>query len=430
MSDAEIDRVRARLAALARHLPPPPPHLRAELAHVVILGSSSRGGSSATAELLRRSHRCLHLRAELNPMLGLVGLRYPQSGPDDALGADVPEASLAALEGHLRWEVGGYDSGPLDEEGAWRFAVEVAMRLALQWTALDIGPEDTHAALQTALRANGGPDDIDGLWIHLLGDLRRQGHPVHPRLYDLDARRIEALLPDLPPADGPPEGLLIEEPPFVCPRPWRLATAEERGRLPLLIKTPSNAYRRPFLERLFPKARLRLLHLTRNPAASINGLADGWTYPAFHAHQVPGLDILGYSGVPSRAGWWKFDLPPGWQAWTKARLVEVCAFQWRSAHTALLRDWAEVPTHRVRFESLIEDPAPRAAALAGIADWMGLGDDPALRDAALPLVMTTRRPRAARWYDRAPYLESALAQPGVQSLALELGYAADRHDWR
>ena len=204
MPDAEIDRVRARLAALARHLPPPPPHLRAELARVVILGSSSRGGSSATAELLRRSQRCLHLRAELNPLLGLVGLRYPHSGPDDALGADVPEATLAALEGHLAYEVGGYASGPLDEEGAWRFAVEVTMRLALQWTQLDIGVEDTHAALQQALRDNGGADDIDGLWIHLLGDLHRQGHPVQPRLYDLDARRIEALLPALRWVCAPP----------------------------------------------------------------------------------------------------------------------------------------------------------------------------------------------------------------------------------
>jgi hypothetical protein len=70
---------------------------------------------------------------------------------------------------------------------------------------------------------------------------------------------------------------------------------------PLVIKTPGNSYRLPFLRALFPKARFRVLHLVRHPAEAINGLVDGWLYHGFFAQNLPGrLRIGGYSDVE---GW-------------------------------------------------------------------------------------------------------------------------------
>lgn len=61
---------------------------------VVVIVSSSRGGSSMFAEILRRSDALLHLTAEINPFLRLAGLDHPGAGTgSDALGAE----QLAAL---------------------------------------------------------------------------------------------------------------------------------------------------------------------------------------------------------------------------------------------------------------------------------------------------------------------------------------------
>ena len=65
---------RARIAALREISGAPAPPDVARLARdVVIVGSSSRGGSSIFAELLRRSPHLLHFRGETNPFLRLNG---------------------------------------------------------------------------------------------------------------------------------------------------------------------------------------------------------------------------------------------------------------------------------------------------------------------------------------------------------------------
>ena len=39
------------------------------------------------------------------------------------------------------------------------------------------------------------------------------------------------------------------------------------------------------------------------------------------------LRMSGYSDArPADRWWWKFDLPPGWQSYTDASLMSVCAF--------------------------------------------------------------------------------------------------------
>src|SRR4030095_12643091 len=55
---------------------------RESVKHVVLLSSSSRGGSSVLAEYLRSSRSMLHLRGELNAFLVVHGLRHPHARPD------------------------------------------------------------------------------------------------------------------------------------------------------------------------------------------------------------------------------------------------------------------------------------------------------------------------------------------------------------
>ena len=55
------------------------------LREVVFLCSSSRGGSSITAEWLRQHKGLLHLRAEINPLLNRAKLVFPYSSTSDEL---------------------------------------------------------------------------------------------------------------------------------------------------------------------------------------------------------------------------------------------------------------------------------------------------------------------------------------------------------
>lgn len=419
----DLSAVRARVATLRAEAGPAPDATRlAGLRDVVLVGSSSRGGSSIVAELLRRSPRLLHLRAEVNPFFALADLAFPTSGRSDALGAaDARGPAADALLGELSLDVGVADDGPVDLD---RFAGDLAVRLALQWPAEPIALGPVRRALDEA-RAQAAPDTAPFFALFLRG-VRASWPAIDPRAYDLDRALITRVFPHLGPYAGPGP-LVVEEPPYVCVRPWRLATSAELAARPLVVKTPSNAYRLDFWRALLPDARVRLLHLTRNVAASVNGLYDGWRFPGFYSHPVEGLRIAGYSDVFPEWGrrWWKFDLPPGWEAWRACPLEEVCAFQWRSAHGALL---AGGPGHRVRFEDLVGGPLARATALAGLEDWMGVPLGEARAD-ELPPVMATARPRARRWFARAGLLGPVLEDPRNRSLMEALGYDPDPDTW-
>src|SRR5579875_3520937 len=53
------------------------PDLTSRVRDLVFIASSSRGGSSMLAEMLRYSPDMIHLQGELNPVLRLAGLSFP-----------------------------------------------------------------------------------------------------------------------------------------------------------------------------------------------------------------------------------------------------------------------------------------------------------------------------------------------------------------
>ena len=442
--------VRARLARL-RADPAAAPcvdRFRERVRDVVVIGSSSRGGSSILAEILRRTPQLLHFRAEVNPFFVLHDRAWPASGArSDALDA-THAVELDALSAELAWDCGTAEDTLPDVASEDRFAVDLAARLTLQWPAIDVSLSAVRAALADTLahlRANEGwaPGDFpDAQVFHagFLARLRRVYPAINPYYYDLDRALVARFDPGAPLPSGPPSGWLVEEPPFVCAVPWRRASAESLTTRPLLVKTPSNAYRLPFLQALFPNAHVRVLHLTRNVAASVNGLYDGWRFPGFFSHAVDRpLAIRGYSDLFPEWGdrWWKFDLPPGWEAVTDRGLAEVCAFQWRSAHGHLL-DWLDAdPARRgaalrLRFEDVV-GPRPRQDDVyAALTRWLGVTLDAplaAVLAGGLPPVMATETPRRRRWFERAELLSPILADPASLSLMERLGYAPDPQSW-
>lgn len=411
------------------------------LRDLVVILSSSRGGSSILAEALRRQTGLLHFRAEVNPFFVMAGLSCGQGGArSDALGeADLQRApEVRALRRALLADIGRPRSTLPDAAARRRYGLDLARRFTLQWPTLELELEGVHAALERALDAaaraqrggdgggeRGGEVDLSDprLVVALvIRELRGQGLPIHPYAYDIDPGLLRALFPGVLPRFEP-EGPIIEEPPYVAISPWAPATAEELQRLPVVMKTPSNVYRLPFLAGLFPEARLRLLHLRRNVASSVNGLLDGWGHPGFHSHRL--------GGPGGAEGWWKFDLPPGWEAWVDAPPGLRCAWQWRSAHRAaleFLRQRPDLPRFALRFEDLLRGGEVEAAAVEALAGWLGAPLSPGLLD-GVPAVMATAPPRRRRWFARAAELGPVLEDPDNIRMMEELGYESELTTW-
>ncbi len=449
---ATLETLRGLLDNILQRWPAPVADLRDQARDVVIVASSSRGGSSVFAEILRHSKHLLHFPAEINLFLVLAGLGHPESGT----GSDLLEAHhaipgqqdsrlLSLLGRMLAWDVGQPKPGHLRGKDVERLAHALLLRLSVQWPTCYFDAARLHRWMFDTMAAMvgnkgwipGSFPDPHTFHTHLLALVSSEHPQVNPYYYDIPPGLIRTCSPAVPRPAGPPSPIIVEEPPFVTVGPWSQASTGSLRNLPLVIKTPSNAYRLPFLKALLPRARFRVLHLTRNAAASINGLFDGWNYCGFHSHYLPGmLRILDYSDRSPRWGrdWWKFDLPPGWEEYAHRPLVEVCAFQWRSSHEAILDFLGreDVDSHRIRFEDVVAHQKTRHEVFRRLCDWLGIPLEDRLSQVVregLPPIMATGSPRHRRWFEKAHLLEPMLASPQIQETMERLGYAHDPETW-
>jgi hypothetical protein len=160
--------------------------------------------------------------------------------------------------------------------------------------------------------------------------------------------------------------------------------------LRFLEKTPKNALRQPFLEKVFPGA--LYVYLYREPRGNISSMMEAWragnwvTYPR----------LPGWYGLP-----WSLLLPPGWEELNAAPLEEVCAFQWNTSNQIILDDLERLPPERwtaCDYQSLIDD-AP--ATVGRLCEFAGVSVDERLAERLanqLPLSRYTQSaPDAEKW---------------------------------
>ncbi|HET6208963.1 MAG TPA: hypothetical protein VFD94_01195, partial [Jatrophihabitans sp.] len=245
---------------------------------VVVIIASSRSGSSFLFDLLRRTGAFLSLPGEHTPLYR----RY-------RMPADGTAAGDARFRHALRTTV---TTGlPLEEATPAQRAGHIVRSLRRQWGfALDGAEQLAEAALAAPGATRTGPDPVADLAI-VLGALRRAGAPIDPWYYDLDPAVLRRWFPGLSRPAGPPaRRALLECTPLLVPRLERLPAGPELDR-PLLLKATADAYRIESLLRIFADAQLEFLQLTRNPAASINGLIDGWLSPAFFSCRLAGRPL-------------------------------------------------------------------------------------------------------------------------------------------
>jgi hypothetical protein len=397
-----------------------------DVERVVVILASSRGVSSLLFRLLRSTGAFVSLVGEHIHLYKLFGLLAParphgHDGLVDGAAAD-RAGFVAALLDDLT--IPCADAVPDDA-----LARRLVTRLYGQWhESLPPLEELAHAIekITAALPSDELAPDLR--FLRIVEQLRRRDLPIDPWYYDISPDLIRAVFPDLPRPSGPPSlSTLIEEPQFVVPGQGRSATRADLRDRPLLLKSSSDAYRVGELTRLFPSAKMTLVHLTRNPAASVNGLIDGWLHRGFFSHRVPpdcSLSIPGYSEQPWGRSWWKFDLPPGWHEVRAQPLPLVGAFQWCSAHQAILRSLSDVDPRSILTigaEMLLENREQQQGALNTILAHAGV--DPSVsRRAEGSVVMSTVSPRPARWRDRQEILHMVSLTDWVRALASRLGY--------
>ena len=212
------------------------------------------------------------------------------------------------------------------------------------------------------------------------------------RYYDLKSAGLENAMAYTPLSD-----FYISETPFIFPhRNKRALQLDDFSNSTLLIKTSVDAYRLEWLKKLFPKSRLKIIHLTRNPAAAMNGLIDGWvTNRGFFTYEIPNLAINGYA----RNDLWNYDLPPNWKELRTQNIYSVVWNQWSQSHKHILNSYNELDVHTVKFENFLYN---RGETIQEVLDFMGLSFDLPFRDSITTLkeVMATKKPSKYRWKNR------------------------------
>jgi hypothetical protein len=394
--------------------------LASELHRVILIGSSSRGGSSITAEFLRQRDDLLHLRAEINPFLKQLGLVFPQTNTGSDRLIKSQRSTEQQLWQLLTQEIGNYHRGPMKDEDWDIFSNDVYRRLQLQWPTEKFSLDTVFSLIQKTrnileMNTNWSTEIFEPVDFHCLFlSLLREDYPnVDPRWYDLPEQDILKYFSELPPLKPLIE--ITEEPPFVLIAPWKLATEEDLRTKPLIIKTPSNAYRIPFFRSFFKNQKLDLLHLKREAAQAINGLIDGWKYPrGFHSHPMKDFSI---QTTPML--FWKYDLPPNWEKFQGSSLAEICSFQWYSAHHWILKEkYLFDSTHSIWFQQVLDDDL---TSLERLWNWFDVDPTfPMQPIHTLPPTMATARPRQFRWFDNRQIIIPTIQKPKIKTMMEKL----------
>lgn len=362
---------------------------------VLLIASASRGGSSLLFDVLRHHEGTCSPDGEHGKWYTFNGICYPEFDSDHVpreFGSFDREKLLTDLLA---------DVGATEASGDRTHRVDDALvRLPLQFPDRELPYEEVREEL------------LDGASLEEV--LEERG--VSPLHYDAFADGD---------ADSPIETEAIEERPFITSHDYKRGLRADDFERTLVLKTSVDAYRLPWIrDRLFPETDVDVVHLTRNPAASINGLYDGWRLNrGFQTYDVGELDLEDYDGSV-----WNYDLPPGW--FQDGRLIDVCLKQWTQAHRhALNGREAFDDVLRIRFEDLLTDTESTVEEVLEFAD---LGESTLLAENVddLNQVMTTKEPERARWRNREELVRGALDRAGepFEEVVEELSYT-EESEW-
>lgn len=419
----------------------------ADVRQAVIINSASRSGSSLLYAVLKKLSRVYSLTGEAVPFYKLNGFYSDLSLSDSIAGALGRNSQIkSALSRDLFSDLSLSSSSAnifADKRLLDEYIDDLILRFPLQWPQIRFSYQTFRGlALRAFLRYSqcNAVFNKERFYLELIRLLRSEYPGINPYYYDIRQDLVREAFPGMPLPQGPPDdSLAIEEPPFILLSPKKRPDKSDlRGKC-LFLKSTVDCYNMPFLRQLMPNADIKVIHLTRNPFGSINGLYDGWLFRGFFSHnlkrlcvsgraKVKELNIRGYSDKYDWGKWWwKYDLPEGWQGYTGKKLEEVCAFQWYSANKAIqdhIKAGGKRNSLQVKYENIISGKGRRLTEIKRIFDFLGFDekDIPTLGLGKLPVVQATKSPKPYRWKARSSLLVPLLKDKRICRMARSLGY--------
>jgi hypothetical protein len=420
-------------------------HSLKDMRRVVIINSSSRSGSSLLYALLGKLPHVISLTGEaapfykLNTALDEFNPHLSDRLPSEMLDAVIDQQGLSQdFMSDLYLAEIMTDIRQIDAE---TYIDDLMLRFSLQWTNLELEHDILRNCIVQAFERYSATTRVfctEDFYLELLEGLCSIWPQINPFYYDIGTDKVALRFPFIDIPIGPPaSGFTIEEPPFILLPPCRRPAPADLIDKVLLLKSTVDCYRMNLVERLFPQAEISIIHLVRNPAATINGIFDGWHHRGFFSHNLATrfdersdqitLRIKGYSDLyPFGATWWNFDLPVGWEGFANRELVEVCAFQWHSANSEILNNLAAGGKRSctVQFEDIIRSIGSRRDVFCRMLDFMGVPEEQTelLQLDDLPVVQSTLPPQLYRWKKRQDIISRLLDNPKVVAMAETLGY--------
>lgn len=199
----------------------------------------------------------------------------------------------------------------------------------------------------------------------------------------------------------------------------------------VLDKTCINTLRIPYLHRLFPQA--RFVFIQRDGRDNVSSMMDGWrlgrTDGGFGLAQFfgPFPNEVAINGGEFRE--WHFFLPPGWRAYNRASLEEVCAFQWVSCNRLALDAAKAIPPGQwigIRYEDIFDRPVEMFREVFERLD-LPFGADIERRCATLnrrPTSIVKGPPKKQKWRSENPEAIARILDV-IRPVQTELGYECE-----
>jgi hypothetical protein len=177
-----------------------------------------------------------------------------------------------------------------------------------------------------------------------------------------------------------------------------------------LEKTPKNALRIPFFDRLYPDALFILLW--RDPRENLSSIMEAWKARRW----------VTYATLEGWDGSWSLLLPPGWQTLKGRPLAQIAAAQWAVTNRTALQDLRSLPARRwmsLRYWDLVGNPRQ---AVAAICRFAGLDFDAALEQRVSGPLPVSRHALTPPAHDKWRRNEQALLEvlPGLEPTWREL----------
>ena len=425
-----------------------------DIKKIVIIHSASRSGSSLLFAILRKIPRLYSLSGEGVPFYKLNGF-FSDVFPSEK----IPEKPIETIDNDFGMSrdllsdfsiIESQDDVMKDSVLLNQYIDDIALRFSMQWPVIDFSYDifkDLAVQAFNVYLKSYRRFYKEEFYLELLSFLKSEYDDINPYYYDIPEDMVKRRFPDIRVPSGPPNDILmIEEPPFILLSPGRKVRKEDLSKEILLLKSPTNGYRMSYIENISPEADIKVVYLTRNPLASINGLYDGWLYRGFFSHNLKNffrdnktelkrLKISGYSDKYEWGKWWwNYDLPPGWQDYAERNLEEVCTFQWYSANKAIQKymDNTTIKVHQTKYENIVRNLDSRISEIKKIIDFIGISQD-AIKDLSLdklPVVQATQPPKLYRWKKRRDRLLSIINNPKISKMSTKLGYDKERvEEW-